>query len=197
MIWKGWKNKFATGGLLQMYCIIVYGSLKIRLLEWIMFLPRITVLLSSWASSTCTLPWVSWWRGPWYRWGRGWREPDQPQPGSTGPAQTHGQLSATCRSQGVQPLHKHMAGYQPPAKARERPEMGAGSFGPSRSLNFSFAFRVPALLYEIVFAFLFCVPMRLQFTYKASSGVQLPVKLRYNGGGEVSLVPNAATWGCY
>ena len=56
-------------------------------------------------------------------------------------------------------------------------------------LDFSCAFRVPALLYDIVFAFpralafLFRVPLRLPFTYKASSGVQVPVKLRYNGGG--------------
>ena len=56
-------------------------------------------------------------------------------------------------------------------------------------LDFSFPFHVPAFHNAIVFAFprapafLFRVPMLPQFTHKALSGAQLPVNLRYNGGG--------------
>ena len=52
-------------------------------------------------------------------------------------------------------------------------------------LDFSFPFHVPAFLNAIVFAFprapafLFRVPMLLEFTHKVLSGAQLPVKLRY------------------
>ena len=59
----------------------------------------------------------------------------------------------------------------------------------ARIPRFSFPFHVPAFHNAIVFAvprapaFLFRVPMLPQFTHKALSGAQLPVQLRYNGGG--------------
>ena len=52
-------------------------------------------------------------------------------------------------------------------------------------LNISFAFRAPAFLYE----FFLPSPALLRSYVSAAAGTM--------GGGEVWLVPNAATWGCY
>ena len=65
--------------------------------------------------------------------------------------------------------------------------MGARSYGPLRS-------RMPAFL-EFSLSFMFPRSWTTLFlrSHKVLSGLQLPVSLRYNGGGEVWLVPNAAT----